>query len=300
MLALAAYFGLAAAVSTLIRSGTTDGFTYDLASALGTLIIPVLIALVVGRRRKSQTRLDVALIVSATVFIYSNMQDILSAVDVRRFQREIAAVPDEGIMDVARSSSSAFAQFFADAMVALDGYTRELDSLAASLDDQAFVEVFDPRYLGDAHWRAVTLPKFGKIRAIAATTMTRVDSSVSEGLARLQQIDSPRMTPSQRAIAIEGVASGVQRSRPFIAAFASSVEIYLTATIEMIDFLNTSEGLPMLSADGRLNFRSQMALDSFRALAERVDHTRAVFALSAEQLEAHRRRGFQRMRGEAG
>jgi hypothetical protein len=291
-LALAAYFGVSAALGAFIHDGTAEGISAGLARALGTLFIPTLIALIVARRKKAPVRLDIVLVCAAVIHVYVQRERIMSAIDVYQFKAELRGAAAEDIPAVIAASRTNTGRSIAGAMSLLEDYSRVLQELGAEIDDPAFAELLEPRRLTDPAWRAAILPKLDSSRAAAAGFMARADAAAADVGARIRAISPPGMSDNDRARLLDGMTEGLRDNRSATAAHISAVERYLGACAEMVRFLGTPEGRPALNAQGRLDFQTHSALDAFRDVAGRVDDAQAALRQSAQDLQARRRQSL--------
>jgi hypothetical protein len=89
------------------------------------------------------------------------------------------------------------------------------------------------------------------------------------------------------------MADGLRNSRPFVAAYVAANERFLGTVADMLRFLGTAEGRPTLNAQGRLDFQTQRALDSFQIVAGRVDDARAALLQTSQALADHQQRSLR-------
>lgn len=293
VLAFVTYFGLSGAIGAFIYGDTLEGIVSDMGRALGTLLIPAIIALVVARRKNGPVRLDIALLCSAIIHVYAQREPLIAAFDVHQFKSELRGVPAESVPATILASQTNIGRNIAGAIRLMDAYNRLVQSVDSEIDDPAFAELIEPRRLADPNWRAAIIPILDQKREAAAGFMARVDAQAAEARAKIMSMATPGMTDRERAQFFGGVAEGMRNTRPAIAAYVAHVERYLTACSEMIRFLSTPEGTPTLNAQGRLNFRTQEARDAFIVVAGRVDNARSALIQSAQNLSEHEERSLQ-------
>lgn len=154
--ALTAYLAIAMWLAWYIYGFSGDGIAAVVGRALGTLLIPALIALAVAGRRMLSTALPIAILVSALFLLYGEWDEIVSAHDVRQYQAEIATATPDNYLSIINNSKTRIGKVMSALLGISQKSQQQLATILADIDDTRLGQALAP----------ATLENKGKMREL--------------------------------------------------------------------------------------------------------------------------------------
>ncbi|MGE3279639.1 MAG: hypothetical protein AB7H90_03735 [Alphaproteobacteria bacterium] len=260
-IALLLYFLIPSWIGWFVHE-SVEGLIYKISEAIGTLLIPILIAGVIRIRskQKSNAPFYIAIIIAALAFLSSNQKEISDASDFHRYRREMAGANSENFRQKLAHSTTRMGQFLNSALLSIDN--SRLVSITSALEDVELNNLLASDTLLDKNKRNRLRELIADKIAFAGRASSQMKILYDELWENLEAKLKNDPTELKRSFQV-----GFDRSRPegekltksYIENYGSMYRHLLT----MLDILDANDGKFTIQQDGKVIFANNAAVESY-------------------------------------
>jgi hypothetical protein len=252
-IAFLVYFAVSLWLAWYIYDFTTDGVAACIGEAIGTLLIPGLIAFAFARRRSSVVPYYIAVAVSAAAYLSANSERIAEAYDARKYRAEMAHATPASFREIISHSQSHIGQTLNSVFEIAERHSKAMLSILSSLDDDRFQNMFTPDTLNDRSKR--TLLKNLAKRKQEEAILTQQEMTNEFRSIRDEIVSTTHNLPAgmERSI-LTGFDETSPKSEKLVHDYIQTYVNSYRHLIALYDILDHNEGKFTVGKDGFVTF----------------------------------------------